>query len=93
MISNDCFILTVPKGSVLHRTDGTVVLDKIPENAFDLWKEGEYVFALKKSGAVLLENLTPSELEVILNKRQPINNLFEIKLIETAIKAAKKKNK
>ena len=86
MISDENFILTVAKGSVLHRTNGSVILDSIPEDAFSLWKNGEYFLILKKSGAPLLEDLSKEELEVILDKRKPINNLTEIKIIESAIK-------
>ena len=90
MISDENFILTVTKGSVLHRTNGSVKLDSIPEDAFSMWKDGEYFLILKKSGAQLLENLSKEELEVILDKRKPINNLTEIKIIESAIKALTK---
>ncbi len=86
MISDENFILTVAKGSVLHRTNGSVILDSIPEDAFSLWKNGEYFLILKKYGAPLLEGLSKEELEVILDKRKPINNLTEIKIIESAIK-------
>ena len=86
MISDENFILTVAKGSVLHRTNGSVILDSIPEDAFSLWKNGEYFLILKKSGAPLLEGLSKEELEVILDKRKPINNLTEIKIIVSAIK-------
>ena len=94
MISDENFILTVAKGPVLHRTNGSVILDSIPEDAFSMWKDGEQFLILKKSGAPLLEGLSKEELEVILDKRKPINNLTEIKIIETAIKAlTKSKNK
>ena len=42
MISDENFILTVAKGSVLHRTNGSLTLDSIPEDAFSMWKDGEY---------------------------------------------------
>ena len=90
MISDENFILTVAKGSVLHRTNGSLTLDSIPEDAFSMWKGGEYFLILKKSGAPLLEGLSKEELEVILDKRKPINNLTEIKIIESAIKALTK---
>lgn len=93
MITDENFILTVAKGSVLHRTTGSVILNSIPEDAFSMWKEGEYFLILKKSGAPLLEGLSKEELEVILEKRKPINNLPELKLIESAIKALVNKNK
>ncbi len=94
MISDENFILTVAKGSVLHRANGgSIVLDSIPENAFELWKNGEYVFCLKKDGASLLEKISKEELVAILEKRKAFDYKVEIKLLEDAIKASGKTKK
>ena len=91
MISDDNFVLTVTKGSVLHRAGGYIVLDKIPENAFQLWKDGESVLSLRKTGAPLLENISKTELVSILEKRKNLDYQVEIKLLQDAIKALDKK--
>lgn len=87
MVSNEFFILTVAVGSVLHRTDGTSVkLTGIPENAFEIWRNGSRVFSLRKSGADLLNDLSKKELERILEKRISHDFKVEIQLLKKAIK-------
>ncbi len=87
MVSNDFFILTVAVGSVLHRADGTSVkLNNIPENALEIWRNGSRVFALRKSGADLLNDFSKKELELILEKRISHDFKVEIQLLKKAIK-------
>lgn len=87
MISDDFFILTVTDGSVLHRADGSsIVLNEIPENAFDIWKDGSPVFCLRKAGYDKLKSLSKDELEAILQKRNAHDYKIEIQLIRKALK-------
>ena len=50
------FVLTVAVGSILHRADGTSIkLDEVPEEAFEIWKTGTPVLAMKATGKALVE--------------------------------------
>lgn len=90
MICDDIFLVTKTKGSILHRGNGEkIVLDKVPENALELWKEGSDVIALRKTGSSILEKLSKAELEAILEKRLPHGINVELLEIKKALKNAK----
>lgn len=85
------FMLTVAVGTILIKSDGKrQTLDKVPENAQELWEGGSRVLLLKKDAAKeFLAQYSKANLEKILEARKHLKYKAEIKLLEDAIKATK----
>lgn len=88
------FVLTVKKGSVVHRANGVrQTLSEVPKNALELWEEGSRTLCLRKDGSELLADFPRERLSNILETRRHLNYKAEIKLLEDAIKATTKPKK
>ena len=69
------FVLTVAVGSILHRADGTSIkLDEVPEDAFEIWKTGTPVLAMKSTGKSLVEKLSIAEIRELIKIRDSDND-------------------
>lgn len=85
------FTLTLPKGSVIWKKDGTKqTLNEVPKNAMELWAGGSRSLRLRKAGIELLQGKTKEDLELLITKRQRVGNRYELNLIRTAIKNSMK---
>lgn len=81
------FTLTVAKGSIIHASKGkSRVIDELPEEAEQLWQEGDSTLVLKKSGEELLKGYSKSKLEKILAARTSLGYTAELELLEKALK-------
>ena len=82
------FGLTVAVGSILHRANGTSVkLNEVPDEAFEIWKTGSPVLALKSTGKSLVENLSINEIQELIKVREPHNYASEIKILKEVLKS------
>ncbi len=82
------FVLTVALGSILHRADGTSVkLDEVPEEAFEIWKTGSPVLAMKATGKSLVEKLSVKEIQELIKVREPHNYNSELKVLKEVLKS------
>lgn len=82
------FVLTVAVGSILHRADGTSIkLDEVPEEAFEIWKTGMPVLAMKSTGKSLVEKLSIAEIRELIKIREPYNYSSELKVLKEVLKS------
>ncbi|WP_313373749.1 hypothetical protein [Chishuiella sp.] len=88
----DFFVLTVAIGSILHRADGTSIkLDEVPEEAFEIWKTGTPVLAMKTTGKALVEKLSLKEIQELIKIREPHNYNSELKVLKEVLKSLNSK--
>lgn len=90
--TNQFFILTVTKGSVMIGADGSkTTLNDVPKNALEHWKAGNYAFCLKKdTAAELFKDYSKEQIQKLIEIRTPIGYKAELDTLNSLLKSSSK---
>lgn len=82
----DCIILSVKKGSMIRKGDGsTLVLNEVPDNALELIELGATYLMFKKEAKDQLKKLSKERLLNMLEMRKSQGLKHDVSVIEMAI--------